>query len=826
MIRRGASPIVACFPLSHGDGGRLAASIEQAVRNAVTNPGFLIFTDGAAPAILKLKARHAGLIIVKKAASASLCDLIRSIPAAFARHDIVICRPGVMLPKAWDARLSFAAHADDDIATVSPIMETHPFFSILPEEAGNIRDEEADNLALAFGSRLNHEIPVFSEECVYMRRTALNAIRLELNGKDAGSAAWRLSEAFRRRGFHNVICDHVFTGGRTSTIKPTPWPSGSMPVGPTHPLAFLRIAVKEAVTAGFNAPAPDLRPCQLHVAHSWGGGLDKWVMDYARADGKRKNIILKSGGMIGEYGQKLELYESPGGEKPARMWLLPYPIRATALRNLDYKRVLDEIIRDYGVGVVFVSSLIGHSLDVLRTGLPTIHVMHDYHPFCPALNVHFGSLCESCAPGRLAKCFAENPLNAHFKNMRPDEWRDIRKGYLNAVIKEGIILAAPSESVRRNLLALAPALRKNRFHIIPHGSDFAVTDKITPPEDGRPRIVIPGRMAPQKGLGILTEIVDELTKTADLRLAGCGAGGKAFEGKPGVTVIAEYDHDGLPDLMRRISPHFALLMSTVPETFSYTLSELNAMGVPALASRIGSFTDRIREGVTGFLCAPEPEAFLGKIRALRSQPAKLERVRKNLRSLRSRTLSEMVGDYHKLAPLPPFMEKRYASPARLSLAGEKIRKTAAKKMTAQTATVDARIFHWNWKAGAGELGFSPRRVLFFRSARDWSLELAVKDSAESWKCELALLCQKDHAERYAGKFPSVRIMAADDPGFLNLRTMGAEALSSIRAWRADMAVIVTSGAVYDGYENIVEIAKACGVRRVYFVNAAGEFKKA
>lgn len=837
MIHQKATSLAVCIPFSRGEDRQLTETFKHAVQNAVLNPRFLIFTGSSSVAASRLAKQNPCVRIVKtdiatgrfrvragfKPAPAPH-EIIRAIPKALSRHDIIIVRPGVILPKAWDARLSFAAYADDKIATISPMRETHPFFSLLSAEHESMDADETDNLALAFGSRLNYEIPSFLEECVYIRRDVLNSIALGTAQNE--NSAWLLSEAFRRDGFSNVICDHVFTGGTHPKSTPRVWPVSSIPAGPTHPLAYLRLAVKEAVTTGFTAPQPDLRTCQLHIAHSWGGGLEKWVVEYARSDGSRKNLILKSGGMIGEYGQKLELYENPDDEKPARMWMLPYPIRATAIAHLDYKRALNEIIEDYGVSAIFVSSLIGHSLDVLRTGLPTLAVMHDYYPFCPALNVYFDGLCSSCGPKRLASCFKRNPLNAHFKNVTPDEWLNIRENYLELVSAKNVKLAAPSASVAENLKKIAPSLKNARFHIIPHGVDFEVPVRIEPVDDGRMRIVILGRMAPQKGLGILEKIADRLPEYADLYLVGCGTGGESFEGRRGMTVIPEYRHDGLPKIMSEISPHLALLLSTVPETFSYTLSELFAMGIPPLATRTGSFADRIRDRVTGFLCEPNPADFLEKIKLLRAYPEKLERVRKNLRNVRSRSVREMVDDYHKLAPLPSFIEKRYTLPVRLSSEGETIKNAAAKKMAVQTATVDTRVFKWNWKAGVKELGFTPRKILLFRSARDWLLELAINAVSESWKCETAFLCQRGHAGRFSNQFPSMTVISADDPGFLSLRTMGTEALENLRGWRPDTAIIITAGAVYEGYENVVEIAKASGAKRIFLVNAAGAFRKA
>ncbi len=73
-------------------------------------------------------------------------------------------------------------------------------------------------------------------------------------------------------------------------------------------------------------------------------------------------------------------------QPPLRSAPLSDPIASTRSTHRTYKEFLDGILRDFRVDAVFVSSLIGHSLDALRTGLPTIHFVHDFYPMWPLLH--------------------------------------------------------------------------------------------------------------------------------------------------------------------------------------------------------------------------------------------------------------------------------------------------------------------------------------------------------------------------------------------------------------------------------------------------------
>jgi len=100
----------------------------------------------------------------------------------------------------------------------------------------------------------------------------------------------------------------------------------------------------------------------------------------------------------------------------------------------------------------------------------------------------------------------------------------------------------------------------------------------------------------------------------------------------------------------------------VPETFSFTLQELFELGIPTLASDLGSLHDRIEDGVSGFLCPPEPVAMLSRLRQLAADRNQLDKVHRNLRSRTAvRGLPDMLADYRDLLQAPEVSAKAYFS---------------------------------------------------------------------------------------------------------------------------------------------------------------------
>jgi glycosyltransferase involved in cell wall biosynthesis len=394
-------------------------------------------------------------------------------------------------------------------------------------------------------------------------------------------------------------------------------------------------------------------PVRLHIAHSWGGGLSKWVREFMGADealGHGKGLVLRSIGVQSAFGQRLALYDGANHVAPVRFWELGVPIHACAVSHLQVRAILREIIKEFGVDQVLVSSLIGHSLDVLRTGLPTVVVAHDHHPFCITLYASFAGECRECTPDRLHRCVQHNPAHRFFKETPVDAWLLMRQAFVQAVLKQRLPIAAPSPSVARRWQSLMPALDHALFRVIPHGLELPATPDYTPAHEGPLRVVVLGRLSPEKGADLLMALRPQLLEFADVLLVGCGERIDAQWRHPRVTVVEHFEAPQLPALLAGLRPHVGLMVSVVPETFSYALSELWHAGIPVVATANGALADRIEQGRTGFLEAAEPEALVARLQALHQDRGLLGELRRQVQAIKPRSLRDMVLDYEALLP--------------------------------------------------------------------------------------------------------------------------------------------------------------------------------
>ena len=597
--------------------------------------------------------------------------VLRGLPPGYSDCDLVLALPGLEVPPGWDERLALAAYGQESrIAAVSPMSDSIPLFRLLDRSADQIALDALDRWLLTLSPRRNIEVPALFGGCCYLRRAALQDIEagLEVTAQDRGwdeAPIW-LAQLFREHGWYTVCCDHVYIRDRDadccrSERNRIAQLEDAQRIEQIHPLTGLRFAVDDLLQQGKltqDAP-PAPRPTQLHIAHSWGGGLNRWVQQYCEHDRERDNLVLRSIGTWGAFGQRIALYRSVAMDQPLHYWQLDYPIRATATAHLQYRAILDEIITEFRVEVIVISSLIGHALDALASGLPTIFVAHDYYPFCPAVVIHFGAVCTACELPRLTRCFAENEQNRFFGNVSAEEWLSLRRRFADLIVDNRILFVAPSESVFRHWRTLLPALADKPFAHISHGVDFAPERLPVPPAGDKLRVVVLGSLAPQKGLRLLEQLWPQIAAEVELYLVGCGEEGEVFRDQPGVTLTPNYQRDELADIMAAIQPEVGLLLSIWPETFSYTLSELWLLGIPVVATHLGSFADRIQEGVNGFLCPPDAVALAEKLRWIAARRTVLGPPRAWLAGFRHRRMDEMVADYHALTPLPAFAAPRY-----------------------------------------------------------------------------------------------------------------------------------------------------------------------
>ena len=352
-------------------------------------------------------------------------------------------------------------------------------------------------------------------------------------------------------------------------------------------------------------------------------------------------------------------------------------IDSTAQAHDAYLEHLQAVIERFGIGRIIVSSLIGHSLDCLKTGLPTLQVLHDFYPLWPFLDYDPEPLTVGGQGVDFERAFDRYGSDMRLRPQSPEFWRRLTQGWRDAIDQHTVELVAPTRHVIERWRLMNPEMNLDIGHE-PHGfrpfADATANDEIearSAARDDKLHLLIPGRLTAGKGLNLLKQALPELRNYARLTALGCGREAFSLMGESGIDLIPNYQRDELPELIQTLRPQAALLLSTVPETWNYTLSEMRALKVLPVATNIGSFRERIEHGVDGFLIEPNADALVAQVRLLSEQREQLTAML--ARSRPERSLTDQADAIHaripaRLRTLPLYrtMQPSHAETARLA----------------------------------------------------------------------------------------------------------------------------------------------------------------
>ncbi len=594
----------------------------------------------------------------------------------FNAADTLLVAGGAELPELALARLVRHIAADPHADVVSVLNNVDPELSPLPTGAPDCTAPAADvdrGVLLASSRQLLPTL-AWSRNFVLWRRRAIEW--LVLNPEFDGA---RLPDALT-----GMLCDALYVGQPGRALAAAPAESDPRRPAPASPLARLRSTFAPRA-AGVPLPGFGAEPVVLHIVHGWGGGAAGFIRDLALADRGHCHLALVARGDSGRrcYGEVLELVLA-ADEQPIRRYELARPIAATTHGNAEYRAILQAILASYAIDAVMISSLIGHDLAALATHRPTVLVTHDYYPLWPILHEDFGDAARRFDALELSERLPGAGEDFPFADRDAAGWQALRQAYVEAVLEAKPTLVAPSASARSNLLRIEPRFAELASAVIPHG--------LRPfpgrlPRDGgdaftgsrvhagaskggrnafnrRLRVLVLGRINAGKGARLLDRLTRPVPAGIEFHFLGCGAAGMAFFGRDHVDIEFDYRRDELPAAIARIAPDVALLPATVAETFSYTLSELRALGVPVLATRLGSLAERIVDDVDGWLVAPDADTLKDELVLLSRERSRLGLIRERLTTAEIRDSAAMAADYATLLGLAGGGSVRYALSAR------------------------------------------------------------------------------------------------------------------------------------------------------------------
>jgi glycosyltransferase involved in cell wall biosynthesis len=360
------------------------------------------------------------------------------------------------------------------------------------------------------------------------------------------------------------------------------------------------------------------RPKILHILHS-----------YDSLAGTEKHVTDLSAGIADEYAsivaapdvpQSLCLYTGKDLTSCRVYASVPWPVTPVETPGyLDtWKSVFDEIQPD----LVHLHHMHRHPLGLLdflaKQQIPLIVSVHDHFLICPDWAVYAcpgTDKCTECFPRK----FSSRPQDRDYPAFRRD--------LILQALDKATAVVAPSVYMAQKIKEI---YGKIEVLVIPHGISAENVEKrntVSQP----PTFGFIGNLTPVKGVTTLTAAASILNGTPEIHLWGACPDSTLhlLREQKGLVYHGGY----LPrDLDRILSGvDVGIIPSSVPESFCYTLSELQQYRVPPLVSDLGSLSERVEDGVNGWKIKPnDPAVLAAKIQYLQAHPEEIARVREKI----------------------------------------------------------------------------------------------------------------------------------------------------------------------------------------------------
>lgn len=288
----------------------------------------------------------------------------------------------------------------------------------------------------------------------------------------------------------------------------------------------------------------------------------------------------------------------------------------SAESGLDKERLMAfaRIIDAFSVSIVNIHHLMGSGPEVIdllaEAGIPAIFSFHDQYVICPTAHLvdDKGKFCGGVCTNGAGNC-GLNPL--YFNNM-VSELKHVfvhtHRSRMTAALKKCQAFIVPSEITKDRLIQAFDFLAFRQIEVVEHGQDLQVGQAVVRPVPDEPaRVVVLGSINVQKGADLIMALA-RLNYQQERRFEFHFLGNRPPSFAPetfGGVYHGSYSRGGLQSMLERIRPSFSILAPICEETFSYTLSESWASGIPVFASNRGALRERVTKHGGGWLFDPE-----------------------------------------------------------------------------------------------------------------------------------------------------------------------------------------------------------------------------
>lgn len=626
--------------------------------------------DRVLPLLKKYEKENEGIILLQNKRNLGFVKTVNKGMKYSDSNDVLLINSDTEVTKNWLKKIKECAYKASNIATVTPLSNNATLASVpnifepnnlpngvsLSEMSDLIEKNAYDELI---------EIPTGHGFCLYIKREALKRIGFfdqESYGRGYGEEndfCFRCLDA----GFVNVICDNTYILHKESQSfqneKKELIEQGLTVLQRKFPEYKERLdswcSKKEIKYLGENiklslAKGQD-KANVLFVIHDWhnaknnlgGTTLHAWdIIDKLRDKFNFHVLTPEDGGFkLYSYWSKNEMetiIKFPGVQQIS---VLPF-------YNFEYGKMVSTIIDKFNINLIHIHHLIGNYFDIFdiakHKNIYTIMTLHDYYTLCPRINKLYNNetYCEKGNKIKCEKCLLENFRATDRSRNGIEGWRETWYKHL----KNADLLLAPSEAAKDEILITYPKLN---IKVIEHGIDIQKKESNLTLDNDILNIAFVGAIGIHKGSKILLDLVNS-KKNNKIKIHLFGICNYTLKNNKHFINHGKYKREELPKLLKENNIKVICLLSTWPETFSYTMSESIGCGVPVLAFDFGAIAERIKKNNLGWLIPYNSNAddVIKALDLIRNDSDKYDEVINSINKYKYKTTLEMAKEYNKI----------------------------------------------------------------------------------------------------------------------------------------------------------------------------------
>lgn len=581
------------------------------------------------------------------------------------KNDVVLLNSDTVVTNNWLDKLIECAYSQPNVATVTPLSNNATLVSV---PKGLSRNELPENISLEDYADLiekssydeKREIPTGHGFCLYIRRDVLEKVGYfdeESFGKGYGEEndfCYRCLDY----GYTNLLCDNTivfhkesqsFTNTRNEVLnKHMKILKERYPIYTKRTEIWCEKFPISHICENINYELQlHNRKNILYLIHDFCdiktniGGTTLHIMDLINSLRNKYNFHI-----LAPENNIYKMYSFFENEEIITKFDSVDDFTGIPTYNKKYRKMIEDIIDGFRIDTLHIHHMINHYFDIVdvakEKGVYSMITLHDFYSICPTINLLYKD--EKYCPRLKNKDCKECLKNK--TNLRDDIIPTWQENWNKFLLKFDKVIV-PSDNTKKEINNI---YKKVKIDSIEHGINIEKSDYIPNLEQKEINIAFVGVLSVHKGAKVLEALIKN-TKNSNIKyhLFGDSDFSVLKKNKKNYIYHGRYKREELPKLMKDNKINLICSFSIWAETYSYTLTEELASGVPVLSFDVGAVADRILANKVGYVIKLDSstDEIINSINNIIQDKKNYNNIVNNIKKYKIKTTDEMAKEYIK-----------------------------------------------------------------------------------------------------------------------------------------------------------------------------------